>query len=100
MPFHSFDGPFFRLSDFLWGFVDYLLAHPLAFGLVLAGALLIVVELCLLIAKESARRTAKRRTTDRLAAMTVAQQQQGDALIHARMKSVVSISSRRDKGVA
>ena len=96
MPFNTHP-PEFSLCQFVGAFLDFLLAHPLALGLVLAGALLIVVELGLRIGHESGRRRTARREADARAALTVAQKQQ-DELIHTRMKSVVSISSRRDGG--
>lgn len=100
LPFHTIVP--FSFSDFLGASLDFLLAHPLALGLLMAGALLVAFELCLLAAKESARRRSAKNTADRLAAWTVAQAQQKDVLVHTRMKSVVNLTEHRrnTKGAA
>ena len=92
MPFHT-QMPEFSMRDFVGASLDFLGLHPLALALVVAAAFLVICELCFALARESAKKRSKRRTLNRLAALTVAQGQQ-----KATLGAVVAISSRRDGG--
>jgi hypothetical protein len=70
--------PQFDAGAFLLASLDYLIAHPLAFGALLAAALLIVVELCLAVARLAAARRVQR-----------------DALRRQQLGALVSITDRR-----
>ena len=73
MPFHTITD--FSFSDFIAASLDFLLAHPLALGAVVAAALLVVVELSLRIAHHSAKRRVAQRRTDRVVSIEVAREQ-------------------------
>lgn len=45
MPLHTITGPLFRFSDFFWASTDWLIAHPLAFVLVMFAAIGVVAML-------------------------------------------------------
>ncbi len=73
MPFHTITD--FSFADFVGASLDYLLAHPLALGAVVAAALLVVVELSLRIAHHAAKRRVEQRRSARVVSINVAREQ-------------------------
>ena len=82
MAYHTQDGPFFHWSDFWWASADFIDAHPLAFGILLAAATLFVWKCGKVIGQEWEIRSVRK-------AMQREREQ-------ARLNSVVRMSSRRD----
>ena len=87
MPFHTIVD--FSFTGFVSDSLDYLLAHPLALACVVAGAFLIVVELCFLIAKHSAKRTVADKAQNRVISIDVARE---------KLLDTIARNHRRDDG--
>lgn len=102
MPFHSIVGPFFRLSDFLLGVADELLAHWWGMPLVIVTASFLAKQ------RHAAVQAEMALTEEQLASIRRRQraavddfQVQVDEQIHRSMKSVVNLTEhRRWKGAA
>lgn len=118
MPFHSIVGPFFRLSDFLLGVADELLAHWWGMPLVIVTAFLLLWRIGEALMTIRVKFLAKQRHAAVQAEMALTEEQlasirrrqraavddfqvQVDEQIHRSMKSVVNLTEhRRWKGAA